>query len=103
MRIRQQLVKVIHSLSLSLIQISVKEIKQNSTTPTIFYGLIQIEHSTVNILTLRYDIQMMPPKERRRIRPRLFGQQVVAHVLFVIVQQLVAQLYFLDYKRDTIA
>ena len=36
-------------------------------------------------------------------RPRLFGQQVVAHVLFVIVQQLVAQLYFLDYKRDTIA
>ena len=29
-------------------------------------------------------------------------QQIVVHVLLVIVQQVVAQLYFLDYKRDTI-
>ena len=62
--VSQQPVEIVHSLSLSLIKIGVKIIKQNSMTPTIFNGLLQVEHGTINILALRYDIQMMPPRNR---------------------------------------
>ena len=36
--------------------------RTSCTAPTIFYCLLQIEHGTVNILALGYDIQMMPPR-----------------------------------------
>ena len=51
--VSQQPVEIVHSLSLSLIQIGVKIIKQNSPTPTIFNGLLQVEHGTRNVLALR--------------------------------------------------
>ena len=60
--ISQQSIEIVYCLSLSLIQIGIKIIEQNSTAPTIFYCLLQIEHGTINVLALGYDIQMMPPR-----------------------------------------
>ena len=66
--------------------------------PSRFFGQDWLsEHSTIYILALRYDKQDDAPKERRRKRPRLFVQQVVAHLYRLIRQQLVAQLIFISF------